>query len=96
MHYKYKYFRAKTIVPIIEIMLTISMSTAVVERGFSHMNNIIRPERTRLGKDSMNDLLEIQINGPELEDFCEDAALEHWNEKGKGYRHINGHSRHSN
>ena len=60
------------------------------------MNNIIGPERTRLGKDSMNDLLEIQINGPELEDFCEDAALQQLNEKGKGYRHINGHSRHSN
>ena len=68
------------------------MSTAVVERGFSHMNNVMGPERTRLGKDTLNDLMEIQINGPSLESFSGDAALLHWLDKGKGTRHINGHS----
>ena len=85
----------KSILPIIEIMMCISMSTAVVERGFSHMNNVKGPERTRMGRDTLNDLMEIQINGPsQVVNFCGDRALLHWldNTKGQGTRHINGHS----
>ena len=75
--------------------MCISMSTAVVERGFSHMNNVKGPERTRMGRDTLNDLMEIQINGPsQVVNFCGDRALLHWldNTKGQGTRHINGHS----
>ena len=68
------------------------MSTAVVEREFSHMNNVKGPERTRMGKDTLNDLMEIQINGPTIENFSADLPLLHWLDKGSGQRHINGHS----
>ena len=53
------------------------------------------PECTRMGRDTLNDLMEIQINGPsQVVNFCGDRALLHWldNTKGQGTRHINGHS----
>ena len=86
----------KHVLPIIEIMLTISVSTAIVERGFSHMNNIKSSTRSNLGKDSMNDIMEIQINGPSLEDYCPDSAIAHWYDKSNGKRHVDGHKLSSN
>ena len=79
------------ILPLIEMMLTLSMSTAIVERGFSHMNNIKDSTRTLLGNNNLNNLLEVKINGPSLEDFAPEAAILHWMDKGKGTRHVNGH-----
>ena len=81
----------KHILPLIEIMLTLSMRTAVVERGFSHMKNIKDPTHTLLGSNNLNNLLEIKINGPSLDDFAPEAAILHWMDKGKGTRHVNGH-----
>ena len=79
------------ILPLIEIMLTLSMSTAIVERGFSHMNNVKDSTRTLLGKNNLNNLLEVKINGSSLEDFTPEASILHWMDKGKGTRHVNGH-----
>ena len=83
----------KHFLPLVEIMLTISMSTAQVERGFSHMNIIKRSDRTKLRNDSLNNCMEIKINGPELDDFIADAAINHWltANGGKVSRHLNGH-----
>ena len=77
--------------PLIEIMLTFSMSTAIVERGFSHMNNVKDATRTMLGNKTLNNLLEVKINGPTLKDFKPEAAIIHWMDKGKGKGHVNGH-----
>ena len=79
------------ILPLIEIMLTLSMSTAIVERGFSHMNNVKDSTRTLLGNNNLNNLLEVKINGPSLDNFTLEAAILHWMDKGKGTRHVNGH-----
>ena len=70
------------ILPLIEIMLTLSMSTAIVERGFSHMNNIKDSTRTLLGNNNLNNLLEVKINGPSLEDITSEATILHWMDKG--------------
>ena len=79
------------VLPLIEIMLTHSMSTAIVERGFSHMNIIKSETRTLLGNETLNNLLELQINGPTFEDFSPVESIIHWIDKSKGTRHINGH-----
>ena len=76
----------KNFLPLIEIMLTLSMSTAQVERGFSHMIIIKRSERTQLRNESLNNCMEIKINGPELEYFTANAAIDHWL-TGKGSLH---------
>ena len=84
----------KHFLPLVEIMLTISMSTAQVERGFSHMNIIKRSERTKLRNDSLNNCMEIKINGPVLvDDFIADAAINHWLTANgdKVSKHLDGH-----
>ena len=80
----------KHFLPLIEIMLTHSMSTARVERGFSHMNIIKSSGRSQLRNDSLNNCMEVKINGPNLEEFQSDAAVLHWLNNG-GYKHYNGH-----
>ena len=77
--------------PLVEIMLTISMSTAIVERLFSHMNNIKDSTRTLLGNTNLNNLLEVKVNGPSLEAFKAEEPILHWLEICTGTRHVNGH-----
>ena len=77
--------------PLVEIMLTISMSTAIVERLFSHMNNIKDSTRTLLGNTNLNNLLEVEVNGPSLEAFKAEEPILHWLEICTGTRHVNGH-----
>ena len=79
--------------PLLEIMMTLSMSTAIVERGFSHMNIVKSATHTSLGNNSMNDLLEIKINGPSLSNFKADEAIIHWLDKANGKRRMNGHTK---
>ena len=78
--------------PLVEIMMTISMSTAIVERGFSHVNNIKDATRTTLGNENLNNLLEIKINGPPMATFKPELAILHWLDSSKGTRHVNGHT----
>ena len=67
------------------------MSPAVVERGFSHMNLVKTSKRTLLGNDTLNDLLDVKLNGPHIKDFSPDKAILHWLGSGNGKRHIAGH-----
>ena len=77
--------------PLVEIMMTISMSTAIVERLFSHMNNIKDSTRTLLGNKNLNNLLEVKVNGPSVEAFKPEEPILHWLESCTGTRHVNGH-----
>ena len=72
-------------------MLSFSISTAIVERGFSSMNVVKDERHTQLGNDTLNDLLEVKINGPSLADFVPEKAILHWMNKGKGKRHVDDH-----
>ena len=81
----------KNFLSLIKIMMTISMSTAVVERGFSHMNIVKSSTRTLLGNDTINNLLEIKLNGPSITDFNPEPAILHWLDNVKRKRHIDGH-----
>ena len=82
----------KHFLQLLEIMLTLSMSTAQGERGFSHMNIIKRADRSNLANDSLNNCMEIKINGPaDIKDFTANAAIDHWFNSG-GPRHLDGHA----
>ena len=74
-----------------EIMLTHSMITAIVERGLSHMNIIKGKTRKLLGIETLNNLLKLKINGPTFEDFSPVESIIYWIDKSQGTRHINGH-----
>ena len=81
----------KNFLSLVKIMMTISMSTAVVERGFSHMNNVKSETRTLLGNEALNNILEVKLNGTSTRDFNPDPAINRWLNDGKGTRHVNGH-----
>ena len=84
--------KIKNILPLIEIMMVNSMSTATVERSFSQMNIIKSPGRSLLRNDSLNNCMEVKINGPTLDEYEPDAAIYHWLNSGKGNKHLNGHA----
>ena len=86
----------KNFLCLIEIMMTISLSTAVVERGFSHMNLVKSSTRTLLGNEVLNNLLEVKLNGTSTNDFDPDPSILHWLESGKRKRHIDGHKTKNN
>ena len=86
----------KNFVSLIKIMMTISMSTAVVERGFSHMNLVKSSTRTLLGDEALNNILEVKLNGPSTNDFNPDPAINIWLDDTKWSRHMNGHKTKNN
>ena len=54
--------------------------------------NVVKDERhTQLGNDTLNDLLEVKINGPSLANFVPEKAILYWMKKGKGKWHVDGH-----
>ncbi|KAG1659261.1 Calcium-binding mitochondrial carrier protein SCaMC-2-B [Nymphon striatum] len=57
------------ILPIINIMLTISPSTAQCERGFSAMNGLKTQYRTSLNQNSLSHLMRVKVDGPSVKDF---------------------------
>ena len=73
--------------------MILSMSIVIVETGCSRMNIVKSATRTSLGNNSMNDLLEIKINGPSLSNFKADEAIIHWLDKANGKRQMNGHTK---
>lgn len=82
----------KNILLLLEIMFCISPSTAACERGFSAMNRLKKPERNGLRNSTLNNLMRIAIDGPEIEKFQATAAINHWVINTKGTRHVKGHA----
>ena len=75
--------------PLINIMLTLSPTTAECERGFSLMNGLKTQNRTLMKQDTLGSLMRIEIDGPEFEHFNSAEGLREWLESGN--RHIHGH-----
>ena len=78
----------QSILILVNIMYAISVSSAAAERGFSDMNLTKTKLRSVLEQDSINNLMTITINGPDMKDFKPDSAICHWMESGPGSRHI--------
>lgn len=76
---------------LLEIMMTISSSTAACERGFSCMNNQKTTLRTTLSHSTLDDIMRISIDGPPLEELKADSHVQSWISNAKGSRHIQGH-----
>lgn len=63
------------------------MSTVECERVFSGLGNILTKKRNRLKISKINDLLFINRNGPKINQFDFNRAIENWkNEKPR--RHL--------
>ncbi len=73
---------------LVKLMLTLSPSTAICERGFSCMNWVKTTHRTSLQPETLNDCMQLSINGESVESFCPDKAISFWMFSGKGSRHL--------
>ena len=63
------------------ITLTLPLSTADCERGFSTMNRIKTDSRNRLKTITLDMLIRLSTEGPSLDSFHFDAALSMWAQK---------------
>jgi hypothetical protein len=60
---------------VCELLFSLPFSTAKVERLFSTLKIIKNERRTSLGSSTLNDLLEVNAEGPTLANFSADSAL---------------------
>lgn len=70
-------------------MLVLPVSSAVCERGFSAQKRIKSDVRSCLNPDTVEDLIRISTEGPELEEFDAIESVEKWLSKGKSPRRPN-------
>ena len=62
---------------------TLPVSTAECERGFSQMNLICTPTRSKVSVKHMSSLMLISIAGPPLEEWCPMTYVKTWLAKGR-------------
>ena len=84
----------KNISILIEIMLVLSLSTAEEERGVSKLNVIKDTLSTNLDDETLDDLMEISINGPTMANFDSSESIDWWLNATSGTRHVHGHNSH--
>ena len=70
------------------IVLTLPVSTAHVERGFSTMKRIKTDSRNRLKMETLNKLIRLSSEGPPLELFDYDVAVDVWASKSNRRIHV--------
>lgn len=63
---------------VCELLLSLPFSTAKVERLFSTLKIIKNEKRTNLSCSTLNDLLEVNTEGPTVDSFSADAAVDLW------------------
>ncbi|KAK3103242.1 hypothetical protein FSP39_017756 [Pinctada imbricata] len=71
--------RFKNILPVMDLLLTLSLSSAEAERGFSQLKLIKTKLRTNLSDTSLNEQLAIKLLSPSMENFDPDDAIQYWN-----------------
>lgn len=83
----------KNILPLVNIMVTLSPSTAECERQFSAMNIIKTCLRTNLKQETLEALMRVKSDGPDLSQYNPTAAIHLWMSSGPGTRHLSGHQK---
>ena len=68
----------KNVLMIIEILLIIPFSNAMLERMFSRMSRVKTDWRSRLSRQNLDALLRIGEEGPEVSDFDANDSIDHW------------------
>lgn len=71
---------------LLQVLLTISPSTAACERLFSQMNLVKSPLRTRLSQENLQSQMRIVISGPVFSKFDPLPSVENWLKS--GHRHV--------
>ena len=71
--------------------MTISVSTATCERGFSKLNIEKTPLRRRMNSQMLSDVMRIGITSTSLEDINPETVLTKWLEGGPARSHLIRH-----
>ena len=77
---------------LLEITMTVSSNNAVCERGFSCMNTEQSVLRTRLGEDTLDHIMRINIDDASLDNFDTEKFVSNWIESAVTLRNLNGHN----
>ncbi|KAK0135416.1 Zinc finger protein 862 [Merluccius polli] len=77
------------ILHLVKIMLVLPISSAVCERGFASVNRIKSDVRASLHTDTVEDLIRISVEGPQLEDYDARQDVKQWFSQGKRSRRPN-------
>lgn len=72
------HYRWSNVLKLSQLLFSLPFTTSSVERTFSTLKVIKTDRRTRLRTHTLSDLLEIHSEGPSLEDFHADDAVELW------------------
>nr|XP_023481544.1 sperm flagellar protein 2 isoform X5 [Equus caballus] len=67
------------ILTLVDLVLTLPASSAEAERGFSQMKRTKSQMHAKIKADSMTDLLIIQLNSPDINNFDPRKAIHLWN-----------------
>ena len=76
----------KHISALLQILLTVSPSTAACERLFSQMNLVKSSLRTRLTQENLQNQMRIVVSGPDFSQYDPLPSVEEWLKS--GHRHI--------
>ena len=63
---------------LVELLFAMPISNAKVERLFSLMNRVKTDVRATLSDSTLNNLITIRAEGPELQDYDPTPAIELW------------------
>ena len=74
------------VIQLCELLFSLPFSTAKVERLFSSLKVVKNEKRTNLNCSTLNDLLEVKTEGPSVNNFSADAAMELWWKDSTGRR----------
>lgn len=75
--------RLANILMLVEKMLVLPLDTACCECGLCTLKHIKSDWRSRLKTETLDHLMRISINGPDLESYNAARALQHWWDKGE-------------
>jgi hypothetical protein len=78
----------KDILPLVRIMVTLSPTTAKLERSFSAMKAIKSFQRSRLDRDSLQMLMRVSDSDLQMSTYNPGPAIDHWLGNGQRSRHI--------
>lgn len=79
----------QNVLHLVKIMLLLPISAAVCERGFSCQKRIKSDNRANLHTDTVEDLIRISVEGPELMDYDASQDVRLWFSQGKRTRRPN-------
>ena len=73
---------------LVDLMMTLSPSTAKCERSFSAMNQLKSNVHTRISQGSLVDLMRVRSSDVSTKEYCPGPAISQWILNAKTKRHI--------